>query len=69
MDRFFLKSKTIIGIIVSILPALLPQLGLSFSAEDGALINTSVDQVIQAFGALIAVYGRFAAGGITAKPV
>ena len=64
MDKFFLKSKTIIGIIVSILPALLPQFGLSFSAEDGALINTTVDQLIQAAGAVLAMYGRFAAGGL-----
>ena len=62
--KFFLKSKTIIGIIVSILPALLPQIGLSFSAEDGALINSTVDIIIQAAGAILATYGRFAAGGI-----
>jgi uncharacterized membrane protein (DUF441 family) len=68
MDKFFLKSKTIIGIIVSILPALLPQVGVSFSEADGQLINTTVDQVIQGIGAVLAFYGRFAAGGVTVKP-
>jgi hypothetical protein len=68
MDKFFLKSKTIIGIVVSILPALAIQFGLSFSVDDAAMINTTVDQLIQAAGALIAVWGRFDAGGITVKP-
>lgn len=65
-DKFFLKSKTIIGVIVSILPALLPELGISFSVEDGQLINNSVDAVIQGIGAVLAVYGRFvAADGVS----
>ncbi len=68
MDKFFLKSKTIIGIVVSILPTLLPELGVSFTAEDGALINQSVDSVIQGAGAVLAVWGRFMAGGVTLAP-
>ena len=68
MNKFFLKSKTIIGVIVSILPVLLPELGVSFSAEDGQLINRFVDLVVQTAGAGMAVYGRFDAGGVTLRP-
>ena len=64
MDKFFLKSKTIIGVIMSVLPALLPALGLSFSVDDAAMVNSTVDALIQAGGAILAVYGRFMAGGV-----
>jgi len=61
MNKFFLKSKTIIGVVVTILPTLLPILGVSFSTEDAQLISSMGDAVIQAFGAILAVYGRFVA--------
>ena len=69
MDKFFLKSKTILGLILSVLPALLPALGISFGADDVALVNSTVDALIQGIGALVAVYGRFAAGGVQLSPV
>lgn len=68
MNKFFLKSKTIIGAIVSILPVLLPQIGISFSPEDGAMINDTVDKIIHAAGAVLAIYGRFDAGGVSIRP-
>lgn len=61
MMKFFLKSKTIIGIIVSILPALLPQFGVHFTADDGALINHVADLTVQLAGAVLAGYGRVVA--------
>ncbi len=61
--KWFLKSKTIWGVVISILPALLPVLGLSFSADDTVLISNSGDAIIQAIGAVIAIYGRFVATG------
>lgn len=57
--KWFLKSKTIIGVIISVLPALLPALGVSFSADDAHLVSGTVDSVMQAIGALLAVYGRW----------
>lgn len=63
-NKFFLKSKTIIGVILSALPALLPALGITFSADDAQLVSSGVDALIQAVGAVLAVYGRFAAGGV-----
>lgn len=64
MDKFFLKSKTIIGILITFLVAFLPQVGISFSAEQGQFIAGNVDIVIQALSTLWGVYGRFDAGGI-----
>ena len=63
-EKFFLKSKTIWGIIVMIIPSLGPLLGISFGADEAALITQTGDSVISAFGALLATWGRFAAGGI-----
>lgn len=63
-NKFFLKSKTIIGVILSVLPALLPALGISFSADDAQMVSSNIDAVIQAVGAALALYGRFAAGGV-----
>ncbi len=68
MDKFFLKSKTVIGLIISVLPALLPALGLSFSADDGQLVSGSFDSIMQGVGGVVALYGRFAAGGISVLP-
>lgn len=61
MEKFFLKSKTILGVIVTMLPTLLPALGISFSVEDAQLISNTGDALIQAGGAMLAVYGRFVA--------
>lgn len=59
MNKFFLKSKTIIGILISALPTLLPALGFSFSVDDAQMVSTTVDAVVQAGGLLLALYGRF----------
>lgn len=64
MDKFFLKSKTILGVILSVLPTLLPALGINFGADDAQMINATLDSLVQAAGALLAVYGRFKAGGV-----
>lgn len=59
--KFFLKSKTILGVIISTLPTLLPIAGVSFSPEDGQLLMGGLDYIVQAAGALMAIYGRFTA--------
>ncbi|MAU40962.1 MAG: hypothetical protein CMF31_05000 [Kordiimonas sp.] len=59
--KWFLKSKTVIGAIMAILPTLLPVFGVSFSTEEVGLVNGAVDATITAGGALLAVYGRFTA--------
>lgn len=63
IPKWFLKSKTIWGVIISILPALLPAVGLSFSADDTVLISNGGDAIIQAIGAGLAIIGRFFSKG------
>ena len=59
--KWFVTSKTVIGVIVSVLPVLLPSFGITFSPEDGTFVSGNVDMVIQAVGAILALYGRFVA--------
>ena len=59
--KWFLKSKTLIGVVLSVLPAMLPALGISFGADDSMLINELMDSIIQLTGAALAVYGRWVA--------
>ena len=56
-----MKSKTIIGIILAMLPALAVQLGVSFTENDGAMISQAVDLVVQLAGSGLAIYGRWVA--------
>ena len=63
-EKFFLKSKTIWGVVVMAMPALLPVFGVTLGATETALITETGDKVMTAIGALIAVYGRFKAGGV-----
>lgn len=60
-SKIFLKSKTIWGVVIAALPALLPALGVSFSADDTHMISQLGDAVFQAVGLAFAAYGRFVA--------
>jgi hypothetical protein len=69
MEKWFLKSKTILGVLVAILPTLLPVFGLSFGENEQALFSEFVDAVIVAVGAVLAWIGRNnAAGTVTLLP-
>lgn len=57
------KSKTILGIVVTFLVALLPQFGITFSSDDGALITQAWDSAVQAISLALAFYGRVVAKG------
>ncbi len=59
--KWFLKSKTILGLVISVLPALLPAIGISFGADDTQLVSGAVDGLVQGIGAILALYGRFVA--------
>lgn len=59
--KWFLQSKTIIGILIPVLVQVLPLVGVSFSAEDGQLISNFADQLIGAAGLALAIYGRWVA--------
>jgi len=60
-SKWFLKSKTIIGIILAMLPALAVQLGLNFTEDDSVMISGLVDLIVQIAGSGFAIYGRFVA--------
>ncbi len=59
--KIFLASKTVWGVVLIALPQILPLLGISFTADDTSLLTTTGDQVFQAIGALIVVWGRWSA--------
>ena len=59
--KFFLQSKTIIGILIPVLVQVLPMIGVSFSADDAALFGNLIDRIIELAGVALAVYGRFVA--------
>lgn len=59
--KHFMKSKTILGILVATVVSLAPVVGLNFSPDDGVFINDVVDKIFQAAGLVLAAYGRFVA--------
>jgi len=61
MEKFFLKSKTILGVILAALPTILPIVGVSWGANDGQLVSDGWDAAIQLAGAITAIIGRFKA--------
>lgn len=58
-SKWFVKSKTVIGIVIAALPTMLPLIGVAFSADDTHLVNQFVDGAFQLFGLGFAIYGRF----------
>ena len=58
MSKFFLQSKTILGILLMALTNLGPLFGISFTEGDAAMVREQIDAIITAVGALIATWGR-----------
>ena len=67
MKKFILKSKTVAGAIIAASPILLPMLGITLSGEEASLISASADPLVQLFGLMLVVYGRYKAGGVKFK--
>jgi protein-S-isoprenylcysteine O-methyltransferase Ste14 len=61
MQKAAIKSKTILGIVVTAVVALAPELGFSFSESDGEFITQSVDAALEAVGLALATWGRITA--------
>lgn len=59
--KSFFASKTIWGAIIAILGTVLPVLGLNFTAADGQLLLSTIDELMTIGGALFAMYGRVVA--------
>lgn len=63
MNKFILKSKTIIGLLVSAIPTLAVLFGINISEDDTVMIAQTADSVIQLMGLVYAAYGRFVTTG------
>jgi len=61
MDKFFLQSKTVIGILLTAFVGLAPMIGLNLTADDTALVSSVVDKALEVVGLVLAMYGRFVA--------
>ena len=57
----FFTSKAIWGSIISVAATVLPMLGISFTAADGAEVSGWIEQIIAIAGAAFAMYGRVVA--------
>ena len=63
MNKFILKSKTVIGALVAAAPSIAVLFGITLTEDDSAMITTTADAVIQLMGAAFAVYGRIVTKG------
>lgn len=59
--KSFLRSKTIWGAVIAVAPPVLNLLGYSVTGADVAQVSGSIDSIVTAVGALLAVYGRVTA--------
>ncbi len=58
-SKWFLKSKTIIGLFITILPTVAELLGLTLTQGDVNFISAEVDKIIMGVGAILVMIGRF----------
>ena len=61
MSKFFLKSKTVIGLLITAIPTLAVIFNITLTEEDQVLISHVGDAIIQLIGLIIAGYGRIKA--------
>lgn len=57
--KWFLKSKTIIGLLITVLPTVAELFGLTLTPGDVNFISAEMDKVIMGMGAALVVIGRF----------
>lgn len=56
-----LRSKTIWGVIVMILPPVLGLLGFEITVADAEGAATAIDGIVSGIGAILAIWGRISA--------
>ena len=61
MDKWIVKSKTFWGIVVMVLPALLPMVGIEDAVNVTGLADSAFNALLSFAGAALALYGRFKA--------
>lgn len=60
-NKFFAKSLTIWGALITAAPQLAPLVGFDFTVSDAQDVNNAVNGVISAVGVVITVIGRLRA--------
>ncbi len=60
-SKFILQSKTIWGVVILVLPVILPMFGIEFGADAIGESTVAFNSLITLVGAVLAVYGRFKA--------
>jgi hypothetical protein len=58
MEKFFLKSHTVISILLGAVVNLAPELNWSFSAEDGQFISETIDAAMNVVLTAYGLWGR-----------
>ena len=59
--KFILKSKTIFGIAIALIPQLALLLGFDWSAVDAGQLQSLADTALPLIGSALAIYGRMTA--------
>ena len=57
-NKFILKSKTILGLLVTAAPMIAMLFGWTMTEDDSAMITQTADSIIQTMGLVFAAYGR-----------
>lgn len=58
MTKFFLKSKTVQGIIVTAIPAVMALLEIEWTEDQTSQLNLIMDSALTALGTAWALFGR-----------
>ena len=67
-EKFILKSKTVWGIIITVLPQLALLFGVDFTADDAKELNDLALELVSVGGLILTAVGRFTAkNGLTFK--
>lgn len=61
MEKFALRSKTILGALLALIVNLAPFAGLSFSGDDAAQISQGWDAILNGVAIILIVWGRIRA--------
>lgn len=62
MDKFPLKSKTILGGLLAAAVAILPYFGISFGADEAALVTEGIDKSLALLALFLTLKGRYDVG-------
>lgn len=67
-SKYILKSKTVVGVLIASVPAVLALFGKTLNVDDVTALGTAIqgvlghlDGIVQLGGSLLAIYGRFTA--------